>query len=183
MLTALREQLGDEDFKALCARVCDEDEPEAEGEDEGEETFVSPEEREMADKPTGDKRRAKDKKTAKDEPAPFEGKPSTGTAMDAASDPRFDYLRDAARVKPSQPGQPGQSCAAELLPAWSQRPPAGTVTASARTPARMVALLSIARRWLWRRTSRAQRADWPFCGACIWAAIARKRQARSYGAR
>ena len=57
----------------------------------------------MADKPTGDKRKAKDKKMGKDTPVDFEGMPKTG-AMDAASDKRFDFLADAQRVKPSQPG-------------------------------------------------------------------------------
>jgi hypothetical protein len=74
MLLKLKEQLGTEDFKALCAKLCDE-EPDAE--DEGEETFASPEGREMDDKPAKDKK-AKDKKTAKDSPPDFEGKPSTG---------------------------------------------------------------------------------------------------------
>ena len=48
------------------------------------------------------KKRAKDRK-AKDAPPDFEGCPKTH-AEDSASDPRFDFVADAMRVKPSQPG-------------------------------------------------------------------------------
>jgi hypothetical protein len=104
ILIAVREALGEEDFKELCARVCGEDEPEPEAEDDDPASeFTSPEAREMdqLDAPAKDKK-AKDKK-AKDAPPPFEGMPKTH-AEDSANDPRFDYLRDAAKVKPSTPG-------------------------------------------------------------------------------
>ena len=104
MLLELKSQLGTEAFRALCDQVCEGDEPEAEDDDPATE-FASPAEREMSAKPTGDKRKAKDtKRKAMDDPEPFEGKPSTGTAMDAATDPRFDYVVDMQRVKPSRPG-------------------------------------------------------------------------------
>lgn len=108
MLMALKEQLGDETFQGLCERLCEgdeSDEPEAEGEDDDPAAeFTSPMEREMdaaKDKKAKDKK-AKDKK-AKNSPPDFEGMPKTG-AMDAASDKRFDFVADAMRVKPSQPG-------------------------------------------------------------------------------
>ena len=103
MLMALKEQLGDETFQGLCERLCEGEEPEeAEAEDDDPAAeFTSPAERKM-DAAKDAKRRAKDKK-AKDSPPDFEGMPKTG-AMDSANDPRFDYLRDAAEVKPSQPG-------------------------------------------------------------------------------
>lgn len=104
MLLKLKEQLGTEDFRALCERVCGEeaDEPEAEAEDDDPSTeFASPAEREMADKAAKDKR-AKDRK-AMDDPEPFKGEPET-KAMDAAADPRFAFVADALRVKPGQPG-------------------------------------------------------------------------------
>ena len=103
VMKALEAKLGDEDFAKLCDRLCDGEEPEeaeAEAEDDDPSTeFASPMEREAADKAAKDaKRRAKDKK-GKDAPPPFEGKPKTH-AMDSANDPRFDFLRDAAKVKP-----------------------------------------------------------------------------------
>ena len=102
VLRLLEEKLGPEAFAELCERICGESgEPESEAEDTDPATeFDSPEAREMDDKPAKDRRKAKDMRRAKDEPADFPGKPSTGTAMDAAADPRFDYLRDAAKVKP-----------------------------------------------------------------------------------
>jgi len=96
ILLAVKDALGDEGFRELCDRLCDEPEAEADDEDPATE-FASPTEREMDDKP------AKDRRKAKDEPAPFKGEPET-KAMDAASDKRFDFIADAQRVKPSQPG-------------------------------------------------------------------------------
>ena len=100
VMKALEAKLGAEGFAELCEKICGEsDEPEPEAKDDDPSTeFTSPMEREMADKAAKDKK-AKDKKTAKNSPPDFEGCPKTG-AMDAANDPRFDYLRDAAKVKP-----------------------------------------------------------------------------------
>ena len=105
VMKALEAKLGDEDFAKLCDRLCDA-EPEAEAAEDVDPSteFSSPMQREMDDEPAKDRKRAKDKKIGKDTPPPFEGKPSTGTAMDAANDKRFDFLRDAQRVKPGQPG-------------------------------------------------------------------------------
>ena len=99
ILLAVKDALGDKAFRAMCNQICgeqDEDAPEA----EDDETFESPEAREQEQLDAKDRKRAKDKKMGKDTPPDFEGKPSTNTAMDAAADPRFDYLRDMQRVKP-----------------------------------------------------------------------------------
>ena len=87
VILALKEQLGDDDFREICATICGEqDEPEASEDDEDED-----------DKPVKD---AKRKQMGKDTPPPFEDMPKTGAAMDAASDKRFDFVADAMRVKP-----------------------------------------------------------------------------------
>jgi len=107
ILLAVKDALGDEGFKELCAKVCG-DEPEEAAEDDEPTSgdpagqFETPMAREMNQK-AQDKKRAKDKKTAKDEPAPFKGEPET-KAMDSAGDPRFAFLADAQRVKPARPG-------------------------------------------------------------------------------
>ena len=109
-MRALEAKLGDDDFAELCSKLAGEpDEPE-----EAEEptsplaailpvSLKTPMAREMNQK-AQDKKRAKDRK-AKDAPPDFEGCPKTH-AEDSASDPRFDFVADAMRVKPGTPGTP-----------------------------------------------------------------------------
>ena len=107
VMRALEAKLGDDDFAELCSKLAGEpDEPEEAEDDEptsGDPAsqFETPMAREMNQK-AQDKKRAKDRK-AKDAPPDFEGCPKTH-AEDSASDPRFDFVADAMRVKPSQPG-------------------------------------------------------------------------------
>ena len=108
VMKALEAKLGDDDFAALCAKLCDEPEPEAEDDSDeptgGEKKFTSPEarEQEQLDAPTKDKR-AKDKK-AKNSPPDFPGKPET-KAMDSAATKSFEQMYPGVeRVKPGTPG-------------------------------------------------------------------------------
>ena len=105
ILLTLKESLGEEVFKELCENLCADEPEEAEDDSDeptgGEKKFTSPEarEQEQLDKP------AKDRRRAKNSPPDFEGMPKTH-AEDSAADPRFDYLRDAMRVRPGTPGTP-----------------------------------------------------------------------------